>query len=111
MLFVRDFIPTVLALALSMTGAEAAIAIGTAVGYNVMWVEGTDPCRWTRINDVGQNPCNVLSVPLSGNGFRYSLQGCGGPLWLNNQDGSFNSKCRAASANLACKVHRDYICS
>ncbi|EHK19260.1 uncharacterized protein TRIVIDRAFT_58944 [Trichoderma virens Gv29-8] len=111
MLFGRDFIPTVLALALSATSAEATIAIGTAAGFNVMWVDGTDPCRWTRINNQPDNPCNIhLANGLSGNGFKYMLEGCGGPLWLVNDDGSFNSNCRSASANLACNVHRTYLC-
>ncbi|PNP59486.1 hypothetical protein THARTR1_00976 [Trichoderma harzianum] len=111
MLFGRDFIPTVLALALSATRAEATIAIGTAAGFNVMWVDGADPCRWTRINNQGENPCNVhLANGLDANGFKYTLQGCGGPLWLNNDDGSFNSNCRAAGANLACNVRRTYLC-
>ncbi|GFP53803.1 hypothetical protein ACSS6W_001409 [Trichoderma asperelloides] len=111
MLFSRDLIPTVLAMALSVTRAEAAIAIGIAAGFNVMWIEGGDPCRWDRINDNGQNPCNVpLANPLD-NGFKYRLQGCGGPsLWLTNEDGSFNSNCRLAEANLSCNVHRSYIC-
>ncbi|KAL7905456.1 hypothetical protein GGI35DRAFT_460757 [Trichoderma velutinum] len=113
MYFIRDLLPTILALALSATGAEGAIAIGIGARglYNAMWVDGTNPCRFTRINDVGENPCNVLSTRLDGNGFRYSLQGCGGALWLNNEDGSFNSNCRAARANLDCGVRRDYICS
>lgn len=34
MLFSRDFIPTVLAMAMSVMRAEAAIAIGTAAGFN-----------------------------------------------------------------------------
>jgi hypothetical protein len=34
MLFSRDLIPTVLAMALSVTRAEASIAIGTAAGFN-----------------------------------------------------------------------------
>lgn len=34
MLFSRDFIPTVLAMAMSVMHAEAAIAIGTAAGFN-----------------------------------------------------------------------------
>lgn len=140
MLFSQDLIPTILAIALSATRAEASIAIGIAAGFNgtfhllynsttanylqstfknscfvyllVMWIDGGDPCRWDRINDQGQNPCNVaLANPLD-NGFKYTLQGCGGSsLWLNNEDGSFNSNCRLAEANLQCNVHRSYICS
>lgn len=34
MLFSRDFIPTVLAMAMSVMRAEAAIAFGTAYGFN-----------------------------------------------------------------------------
>ncbi|KAM0254286.1 hypothetical protein ACHAQJ_006926 [Trichoderma viride] len=111
MLFSRDFIPTVLALALSATGAEAAVSIGIAAGFNVMWITGANPCAWTRINDQGENPCNVqLANPLS-NGFSYTLQGCGGSLWLDNSDGSFNSNCRSAVSNLSCDVKQTYICS
>ncbi|KAL7894116.1 hypothetical protein HDV63DRAFT_409215 [Trichoderma sp. SZMC 28014] len=111
MLFSRDFIPTVLAMAMSVMHAEAAIAIGTAAGFNVMWVDGDDPCRWDRINDQGENPCNVpLANPLD-NGYSYTLQGCGGNLWLDNSDGSFNSNCNSAVADLSCNVHRTYICS
>lgn len=76
-----------------------------------MWVDGYDPCRWDRINDVGENPCNVpLANPLD-NGYSYTLQGCGGPMWLDNADGSFNSNCRSAPADLACNVHRTGLCS
>ncbi|KAI7777101.1 hypothetical protein LA080_004003 [Diaporthe eres] len=93
MLFARDTIAAVLAPALSTTHVEAAIAIGTAAGFN------------------GENPCNVrLANPL-GNGNRYTLQGCGGSLWLDNDDGSFNSNCHDASANFACNVHRSFDCS
>ncbi|EGR49453.1 hypothetical protein MKX07_000469 [Trichoderma sp. CBMAI-0711] len=110
MLFSRDFIPTILALALSATRVEATIAVGTAAGFNVMWVDGADPCRWTRINDQGENPCGVhLANPLD-NGHKYVLQGCGGPIWLDNDDGSFNSNCHDAPANLACNVHRSLLC-
>lgn len=76
-----------------------------------MWVDGTDPCRWTRINDEGENPCGVhLANPLDGNGRKYVLQGCGGAIWLDNEDGSFNSNCHEAPANLNCKVHRSLLC-
>lgn len=76
-----------------------------------MWVDGDDPCRWDRINDQGENPCNVpLANPLD-NGFSYTLQGCGGNLWLDNSDGSFNSNCFSSVADLSCNVHRTYICS
>ncbi|KAL7952649.1 hypothetical protein V8C34DRAFT_322713 [Trichoderma compactum] len=110
MLFSRDFITTVLALAFSATSAEAAIAIGTSNKLNVMWVDGGDPCRWT-INNRPANPCNVhLANPLT-NGFKYVLQGCGGSLWLDNDDGSFNRNCRDAPANVACGVHREWVCS
>lgn len=34
MLFARDLIPTILALALSVSRAEASIAIGTGGGFN-----------------------------------------------------------------------------
>jgi hypothetical protein len=37
MLFSRDFIPTVLAMAMSVMHAEATIAIGTAAGFNGMF--------------------------------------------------------------------------
>ncbi|KAH8122444.1 hypothetical protein FP744_10000474 [Trichoderma asperellum] len=111
MLFSREFIPTALAMAMSMMRAEAAIAVGTASGFNVMWIDGGDPCHWHRINDIGQNPCNVpLTSPLD-NGYKYTLQGCGGPLWLDNEDGSFNSNCHDASADLDCGVHRNWVCS
>ncbi|KAL7783264.1 hypothetical protein V8C37DRAFT_49984 [Trichoderma ceciliae] len=111
MLFSRDFILTALALALSATRAEAAISVGTAAGLNVMWVEGGNPCFWTRINDQGQKPCNVpLANPLT-NGLKYTLQGCGGGLWLDNGDGSFNSRCRDTSADVGCGVHRSVTCS
>ncbi|KAL6900008.1 hypothetical protein GGI43DRAFT_406049 [Trichoderma evansii] len=76
-----------------------------------MWVDGTNPCEWSKLSNVGENPCNILSNPLRGNGYRYSLQGCGGGLWLDNSDGSFNSYCRDASAKLACNVHREWVCS
>ncbi|KAK4077868.1 uncharacterized protein Triagg1_3562 [Trichoderma aggressivum f. europaeum] len=103
MLFSRDFITTVLALAFSATRAEAAIAI-------VMWVDGGDPCRWTIINNRPANPCNVhLANPLT-NWFKYVLQGYGGSLWLNNDYGSFNSYCHDAPANLACGVRREWVC-
>lgn len=76
-----------------------------------MWVDGADPCRWTRLSDIGENPCGILSNNLDANGYRYSLQGCGGPnLWLNNEDGSFNSNCHSSQANLACGVRRTYLC-
>lgn len=38
MLFSRDFILTVLALALAATGAEATVALGQAGGFNGMFV-------------------------------------------------------------------------
>jgi hypothetical protein len=76
-----------------------------------MWVNGANPCAWTRINDQSQNPCSVsLANPLS-NGYKYTLQGCGGSsLWLDNSDGSFNHNCHSASSNLACNVHQTYVC-
>ncbi|KAK4206413.1 hypothetical protein QBC37DRAFT_300844 [Rhypophila decipiens] len=110
MLFSRDFISTLLALALTATGVQATIAVGTAVGYNVMWVDGTDPCRWTKINNIGENPCEVHFNPLQANGYSYVLHGCGGNLWLTNGDGSFNSNCHYSTANLACNVKRTYKC-
>ncbi|KAL6695524.1 hypothetical protein J3F84DRAFT_348858 [Trichoderma pleuroticola] len=111
MFFTRDFITTALALAFSATRAEATIAIGTFNNFNVIWVDGGDPCRWTIINNRPANPCNVhLANPLT-NGFKYVLQGCGGSLWLKNYDGSFNSNCHDAPANLACGVHWEWVCS
>ncbi|KAL7951073.1 hypothetical protein V8C42DRAFT_308434 [Trichoderma barbatum] len=110
MLFIQHHVPTILALALSTTGAKAAIAIGTALHFNVMWVEGTDSCAWTQISHIGESPCNITPHPLQGNGFQYTLQGCGGALWLNNADGSFNSNCWDAPADVACGVRRVWLC-
>ncbi|TFA98871.1 hypothetical protein CCMA1212_009317 [Trichoderma ghanense] len=98
MLFARDFIPTILALSLSATHAEATIAVGTAAGFN----ESTTKAK-TRV-------ASTLANPLD-NGQKYVLQGCGGPIWLDNEDGSFNSNCHDASADLACNVHRSLLCS
>ncbi|KAK0756599.1 hypothetical protein N5P37_010753 [Trichoderma harzianum] len=111
MLFTQNLLPTMLALSLSTTGTKAAIAIGTKANHwNIMWVDGTDPCASTFISYVGESPCNITPHPLQGNGYSYTLQGCGGPLWLNNGDGSYNSNCYDAPADLVCDTHRVWLC-
>ncbi|KAK1244940.1 hypothetical protein MKX08_004569 [Trichoderma sp. CBMAI-0020] len=99
----QDLIPTILAMALWRYRLMAPVYL------LVTWIDSGDPYRWDRIDDQGQNPCNV---GLLDNGYKYTLQGCNGSsLWLNKEDGSFNSNCRHADTNLSCNVHRIYICS
>ncbi|KAH8147894.1 uncharacterized protein LAJ45_07995 [Morchella importuna] len=89
------------ATALLSTTVSAAISIGTIAGtngvtYNVAWTTGTsDPCNQDTkfLSTFPANPCGH-SFQL-GNDAGLTLEGCGGPLWIN-QNGRFKDNCVSA---------------
>ncbi|KAI5856547.1 hypothetical protein BZA05DRAFT_442222 [Tricharina praecox] len=79
------------------SAANAAVAIGyqdrpDGSRRNLAWLVGTDACAAEFLSVVPASPCG--RVFATGGYTGLTLEGCGGPLWLN-QNGNFNANCKA----------------
>ncbi|KAM7219029.1 hypothetical protein V8F06_005621 [Rhypophila decipiens] len=73
-----------------------------------MWIEGESACSATAISKAGENPCG-RKVTLK-NGQTYSVNGCGGPLYILNNDGTFNSQCARQQRHTDCGMEITWRC-
>ncbi|KAB5578328.1 hypothetical protein GE09DRAFT_1089290 [Coniochaeta sp. 2T2.1] len=95
------------------------IAIGRIEGFNgktysAAWLDnlnGNNLCNGNSGAPATWGPGCGTKFKLSNN-HEYTLKGCGGNLYIENGDGSYNSPCRPASDNINgyCGIHREYIC-
>jgi hypothetical protein len=88
---------SIFAIVLLAASANAAIVIGVqerndGSKRNIAWLKGTDACAGALLSVQPANPCG--HVFSTGGVSGLTLEGCGGPLWVN-QNGNFNANCHA----------------
>ena len=88
-------------------------------GHNVAYLDRNNACdAYTTIVADGVNPCEIPFTLANGYTYmvsillfafaeemtnvNFQLHGCGGPLWLTNADGSFNSDCKNDFTDMCC---------
>ncbi|KAJ6499462.1 hypothetical protein DFH09DRAFT_929576 [Mycena vulgaris] len=93
--------------------APRAAPFGINIGFissddnTVAWVEGQSQCDNVILAPTGANFCNR---PFSLNGETFTAQGCGGPFWIQNADGSVFAYCTDFSEESKCGVTTQYHC-
>ncbi|KAJ7689019.1 hypothetical protein B0H17DRAFT_1012383 [Mycena rosella] len=88
-----------------------AVRIGAlqSDGSTVAWVAGVSQCSASLIKQDPGNFCE-LDFTLDGLSGQFTVEGCGGPLWLE-RDGSFYANCPSYSEAGACGVTTEWSCS
>ncbi|KAF7365204.1 hypothetical protein MVEN_00392000 [Mycena venus] len=72
-------------------GKKCPIAIGTPPNQKGTWVWTFDGvCDDHFLLDWNENPCNI-PFTLGDQPGTFTLQGCGGSMWVNNEDGFFEN--------------------
>jgi hypothetical protein len=108
---------------INIGATEPRSAHGSVPGFTVVWVSGQDKCQHTSLAvvgmtmaistssnnlQVGNNPCGI-KFSLNGQSW-FTLEGCGGPIWIN-QNGNFWANCAPLSEDDgSCVVHSEYHC-
>lgn len=89
---------------------NARILLGHTLSHNVMWNDNESACNARPISIAGENPCNGKNIMLS-HGHAYSVNGCGGTLYLLNSDRTFNSGCTSKHRDTGqCGVFQTWRC-
>ncbi|KAM7192430.1 hypothetical protein V8F20_008890 [Naviculisporaceae sp. PSN 640] len=88
--------------------AQATIFLGNNFDNNIAWINGENACSGKVISKRDVNPCG-RPFRLS-NGRTYTVNGCGGTLFILNEDGSFNSLCQFQRADGGCGVDQNWAC-
>ncbi|KAJ6534157.1 hypothetical protein B0H19DRAFT_885480, partial [Mycena capillaripes] len=79
----------------------------TSTGNEVAWVTGTSQCNNVVI---GPSDTNYCSRPFNLNGQTFTVEGCGGGIWINDAKGNVYAQCGAFSEADACGVRTTAHC-
>ncbi|PGH19556.1 hypothetical protein AJ80_03892 [Polytolypa hystricis UAMH7299] len=83
-----------------------------AKGYGMWtaWVNGADPCHHHAdllVYENEESPCNIR-FSLDGQDFQYTMQGCGGDLWLMRLGKDYVGTCDWAPGEFGCVAGDGY---
>ncbi|KAF8173145.1 hypothetical protein K438DRAFT_1490486, partial [Mycena galopus ATCC 62051] len=73
----------------------------------VAWVAGTSQCTNVII---GPSDANYCSRPFTLNDQTFTVEGCGGGIWINDSQGNVYAQCGAFSEVDQCGVHTTAHC-